>query len=157
MLHYERQSRCVEHLFMMTPHQGLLLLCLTRMWCTPEWCSYLHDLVAGLLETLRRNNEVLERVGKNLEDYLETKRMAFPRFYFLSNDELLDILAQAKAPQVYICLGSILGMFISDCHGSHKSHNSRHAAIGTLSLVNALYLSRLCLHATTPQITLPQL
>ncbi|XP_073391166.1 uncharacterized protein [Physcomitrium patens] len=56
-------------------------------------------LATGWLEIFQKSNETLEKIQKNLEDYLETKRMAFPRFYFLSNDELIEILAQTRNVQ----------------------------------------------------------
>ncbi|CAH2103550.1 unnamed protein product [Euphydryas editha] len=51
-----------------------------------------------LYEEFVRNNEMLDQIMKCLEAYLETKRVAFPRFFFLSNDELLEILAQTRNP-----------------------------------------------------------
>lgn len=51
-----------------------------------------------ILNTMKENNKALEHINRSLEAYLEVKRVAFPRFFFLSNDELLEILAQTQNP-----------------------------------------------------------
>ncbi|XP_066905836.1 dynein axonemal heavy chain 6 isoform X2 [Halyomorpha halys] len=54
--------------------------------------------IPGLFEELQKDNSLLEEILKCLEAYLECKRVIFPRFYFLSNEELIEILAQTRNP-----------------------------------------------------------
>ena len=62
----------------------------------------------GWLEMFTSCNESLEAIHKSLSDHLETKRLLFPRFYFLSNEELVRLLITTSAPTIWHQLGECL-------------------------------------------------
>ena len=52
----------------------------------------------GLYKELENQQGELEKCEKALADYMESKRRAFPRFYFVSTADLLDILSNGNNP-----------------------------------------------------------
>uniref|UniRef100_H3A2B2 Dynein axonemal heavy chain 9 n=1 Tax=Latimeria chalumnae TaxID=7897 RepID=H3A2B2_LATCH len=54
----------------------------------------------GLYEKLEDVQSRLGLCEKALAEYLDTKRLAFPRFYFISSADLLDILSNGTNPQL---------------------------------------------------------
>ena len=49
---------------------------------------------AGIRSQLANMVDQLQRCQRSLNEYLEEKRDAFPRFYFIGDDDLLEILGQ---------------------------------------------------------------
>jgi dynein heavy chain, axonemal len=47
----------------------------------------------GLFKQLEMQQKELEMCEKALADFKESKRRTFPRFYFVSSNDLLDILS----------------------------------------------------------------
>lgn len=56
-----------------------------------------------LYERLDNLQGSLTLCEKALAEYLDTKRLAFPRFYFVSSADLLDILSNGNNPSV-VCI-----------------------------------------------------
>jgi dynein heavy chain len=52
----------------------------------------------NLMKFLEKQQKELEICEKALADYMESKRRAFPRFYFVSTADLLDILSNGNSP-----------------------------------------------------------
>ncbi|XP_077154626.1 cytoplasmic dynein 2 heavy chain 1 isoform X5 [Ranitomeya variabilis] len=54
----------------------------------------------GIRNSLITILDQLQRCQKSLNEFLEEKRSAFPRFYFIGDDDLLEILGQSTNPAV---------------------------------------------------------
>ena len=61
--------------------------------------KYAEDFkLKNLLTFFRSSNKTFDEIHKALDEFLEKKRENFKRFYFLSNDELLEILSKVVYP-----------------------------------------------------------
>ncbi|KAL0018230.1 hypothetical protein WJX79_009392, partial [Trebouxia sp. C0005] len=54
--------------------------------------------IPRIMETLQQMLQQMEICQKALSNFLEDKRSVFPRFYFIGDDDLLEILGQARDP-----------------------------------------------------------
>lgn len=52
--------------------------------------------IAGIQKSLERLAELLNRIQKALGEYLERERASFPRFYFVGDEDLLEIIGNSK-------------------------------------------------------------
>ena len=73
----------------------------------------------GRSQRLEGMLECLEFCERALADYLESKRVRFPRLYFLSDDDLLDILSKGKYPRMIMkhlksCLDGVVELRFED-------------------------------------------
>jgi len=85
----------------------------------------------GLNTELERLQKDLTLCEKALQEYLETKRLAFPRFYFISSSDLLDILSNGNQPDKVA--KQLDKLFCVMCNLRMDPNDSR-LAIGMISL-----------------------
>lgn len=52
--------------------------------------------IEGLQRSLERLSDLLGKIQKALGEYLERQRAAFPRFYFVGDEDLLEIIGNSK-------------------------------------------------------------
>ena len=111
LLQVQKQWMYLENIFIGTedirkqlPKETTMFEAINHNWksCLLEMRTYKSVLEAlekkESIQMLNQMNMELEKIQKSLEMYLETKRQAFPRFFFISNDDLLEILGQARDP-----------------------------------------------------------
>ncbi|XP_037539995.1 dynein heavy chain 12, axonemal [Nematolebias whitei] len=86
------------------PKEGRLFQIVDKNWkeimrhCVKDSKVLPATSLPGLLGKLQDSNTHLDNIMKGLNAYLEKKRLFFPRFFFLSNDEMLEILSETKDP-----------------------------------------------------------
>jgi dynein heavy chain len=98
--------------------------------------------VEGLYKGLEYQQGQLELCEKALADYMESKRRAFPRFYFISTADLLDILSNGNNPTKVMghmskCFQAIEKLKLDN---DNPPPDTRPKALGMVSCVGSEYL-----------------
>lgn len=75
--------------------------------------------ISGVQKSLERLSELLSRVQKALGEYLEKERALFPRFYFVGDEDLLEILSNSQdvtgaAPHLKKMFAGISGLTVNE-------------------------------------------
>jgi len=89
----------------------------------------------GLLKRLEGIQEQLEICKKSLSDFLDGRRRQFPRYYFTSEADLLDILSNGSAPEkvlkhtakIYLSCKTLV------LHQTERTPDDRPYAVGWIS------------------------
>ncbi|KAG6939919.1 dynein axonemal heavy chain 11, partial [Chelydra serpentina] len=87
----------------------------------------------NLYEKLESLQHRLSLCEKALAEYLETKRLAFPRFYFVSSADLLDILSKGTQPRQVTRHLTKLFDNIADLQFQDNKEKSTNIALGMYS------------------------
>ncbi|KAH3831149.1 hypothetical protein DPMN_104411, partial [Dreissena polymorpha] len=77
----------------------------------------------GLRNQLTTMLDQLQRCQKSLNEFLEEKRSLFPRFYFIGDDDLLEILGQSTNPNV---IQTHLKKLFAGIHSVQFDENCQH-------------------------------
>lgn len=83
---------------------------------------------AGLLENLSELEKQQEKCKKSLSDFLDGKRRQFPRFYFMSEADLLTLLSNSSSPPKVLALVDKILLSTSEIKLEHPSGQDRPSA-----------------------------
>ena len=87
-----------ESNFFLSVHSDWLSI-VSQLATKGEGGRIINLLSPTMMVQLNQMHELLERINHSLNDYLEKKRQSFARFYWLSNEDLLEMLGLSKEPQ----------------------------------------------------------